>query len=181
MVKIETHILYLNSHNKFRTISIINFGNGYHEISVARDNKKNFAKNIPVQTDTGKKYYQIFLHSMEAENIIKKWINWESQGKDGFSHIQNASLSVNGSMDVTKFKEDQLKKLKTYLKSDKKIAESPCGYENYFECIQEDGSKFHFSISADGESISTDRAVYVVDYPDNIEIVELFKEIHNLH
>ncbi len=178
MVKIETHILYLNSHNKFRTISIINFGNGYHEISVAKDNKKNFAKNIPVRTDTGKKYYQIFLHSMKAENIIKKWINWESQGKDGFSSIQNASLSVNGSMDVTEFTEDQLKKLETYLKSDKKLAEAPCGYENYFECIQEDGSKFHFSISADGESISTDKAVYVVDYPDNVEIVELFKEIH---
>ena len=68
---------------------------------------------------------------MKAENIIKKWINWESQGKDGFSSIQNASLSVNGSMDVTEFTEDQLKKLETYLKSDKKLAEAPCGYENY--------------------------------------------------
>lgn len=72
MVKIETHILYLNSHNKFRTISIINFGNGYHEISVTRDNKKNFAKNIPVQTDTGKKYYQIFLHSNGSRKYYKE-------------------------------------------------------------------------------------------------------------
>lgn len=178
MVKIETHILYLNSHNKFRTISVINFGNGYHQISVEKDDTKNFAKNIPIHTDTGKKSNQVFLHSMEAEKIIKKWIKWEGQGKKGFSSIQSATLSVNGNPDVTEFTKDQLKKLEIYLESDKKTAEAPCGYENYFECIQEDGSKFHFSISADGESISTDRAVYIVDYPDNIEIVKLFKEIH---
>ena len=39
-------------------------------------------------------------------------------------------------------------------------------------------SKFHFSISADGESISTDKEVYEVDYPNNSEIVELFKNVY---
>lgn len=176
MVKIETHILYLNSHNKFRTISVTNFGNGYHEISVEKDDAEHFAKKISIKPDEGKKYNQVFLRSMEAEKIIKKWIHWESQGKKGFKSIQSANLIVNGNM--VQLTEDQTNKLKTYLKADKKTAGFPCGYENYFECIQDDGSKFHFSISADGESISTDRRVYTADYPDNLEIVELFKEIY---
>ena len=51
-------------------------------------------------------------------------------------------------------------------------------WENYFECIKEDGNSLHFSISADGENITTDKSVYAVDYPDNLEIVELFKELY---
>lgn len=118
---------------------------------VKKDDAKDFAKGISIKSDAGKK---------------------------GFELIQSASLNVDGNVDGIKLTEAQLKKLKTYLKADKKAAETPCGYENYFECIQDDGAKFHFSISADGESISTDRSVYVVDYPDNVEIVELFKEIY---
>lgn len=178
MVKIETHILYLNSHGKFRTIGVTNLGNGYHEISVEKDDAKDFAKGISIKSDTGKKYHQVFLHSLKMEKIIKEWIHWESQGEKGFESIQSVRLNVDGNEDGIEFTEAQLKKLKTYLKADKKPAEAPCGYENYFECIQVDGGEFHFSISADGESISTDKRVYIVDYPDNVEIVELFKEIY---
>lgn len=178
MIKIETHILYLNSHGEFRTVGVTDWGNGYHEISVEKDDAKNFAKGISIKSDTGKKYKQIFLRSTEAEKILKEWIHWESQGKKGFKSIQSVSLSVDGKTDEIKFTENQLKILKTYLKSDKKSAEAPCGYENHFECTQSDGNQFHFSISADGESISTDKSVYVVDYPDNMEMVYLLKELH---
>lgn len=176
-VKIEMHIVYLNSNGEFRTICVTDFGNGYHEISVEKDDKKDFAKKVPIKQDTGKNLHQVFLHSMEAENIIKEWINWESVGKESFEIIQSASLSVEGNPDVTRLTEEQLKKLKTCLKAAKKTTGNPCGYENYFECIQNDGTSFHFSISADGESISTDQGVYILDSPDNLEIVELFKEI----
>ena len=37
-VKIETHIVYLYSNGGFRTVDVINFGNGYHEISVWQKN-----------------------------------------------------------------------------------------------------------------------------------------------
>ena len=37
-VKIETHIVYLDSNGGFRTVDVINFGNGYHEISVWQKN-----------------------------------------------------------------------------------------------------------------------------------------------
>lgn len=178
MVKIETHILYLNSHGEFRTIGVTNFGNGYHEISVEKDDGKDFAKRISIKSDAGKKYQQVFLRSMDAEKIIKNWIHWESQGEEGFDSIKGASLTVEGKVNDIEFTEEQLKILKNYLKAEKKPSESPCGYENYFECTQDDGSKFHFSISADGESISTDKRVYAVDYPNNSEIVELFKNIY---
>ncbi|MDO4941679.1 MAG: hypothetical protein Q4E73_02415 [Lachnospiraceae bacterium] len=180
MPKIETHILYLNSHGEFRTIGITDFGNGYHEISVEKDDVEDFKKEISIQSDTGKKYHQVFLRSMEAEKIIKEWIHWESQGEKGFESIQSAGLTIDENVDGFKLTEDQLNKLKAYLKAEKKPAEAPCGCENYFECILDDESQFHFSISADGESISTDRGVYVVDYPDNAEIVELFKEINRI-
>ncbi|MCI9080377.1 MAG: hypothetical protein HFH68_15970 [Lachnospiraceae bacterium] len=177
MVKIDTHILYLNSHGEFRTINIVNFGNGYHEISVEKDDAKNFAKKIYIKSGTGKKYHHVFLRSMEAENIIKKWIHWEKQGKNGFGFVQSASLFYDGNPDGIKLSEDHLKKIKIYLEKCKKTDGAPCGYENYFECIQDNGDLFHFSISADGESISTDKSVYIVDYPDSERIAELLKEI----
>lgn len=178
MVEIEMHILYLNNHGEFRTICVTDFGNGYHQISVEKDNEKDFAKDVSIKSDAGENYSQVFLHSMEAENIIKEWVNWESGGKEEFEMVQSASLYVNGDMDGIGLTKEQLKKLKTYLKASKKTVENPCGCENYFECIKEDGNSLHFSISADGESISTDKSVYVVDYPDNLEIVELFKKLY---
>lgn len=177
-VKIETHILYLNSHGEFRTIGVTNFGNGYHEISVEKDDEKDFAKGMSIPSDAGEKYQQVFLRSMDAEKIVKKWIHWESQGEEGFDSIKSASLTVEGKVNKIELTEKQLKILKNYLKAEKKLLESPCGYENYFECTQNNGSKFHFSISADGESISTDKEVYEVDYPNNSEIVELFKNVY---
>lgn len=133
MVKIETHILYLNSHGEFRTISVTDFGDGYHEISVEKDDAEDFAKEIPIKSDAGKKYHQVFLRSMEAEKIIKEWIDWEGQGKKGFETIQSANMMYDGKVDGIKYTENQLKKLKTYLKADKKPATAPCGYENYFD------------------------------------------------
>lgn len=177
MVKIETHILYLNSHDEFRTISVTNFGSGYHEISVEKDDAEDFAKKISIKSDNGKKYHQVFLRSMEAEEIIKKWVHWEKQGKDGFGLIKSARMSYDGNADGIELQENQLKKLKAYLKSGRKTDGAPCGYENYFECTQDDGSKFHFSISADGESISTDKSVYTADYPGNEKIMKLLKRI----
>ncbi len=174
MVKIEVHMLYLNSHGKFRTICVTDFGNGYHQISVEMDN----AKDVSIKSDAGENYSQVFLYSMEAENIIKEWINWESAEKKEFEMVQSASMYVNGDMNGIALTKEQLKKLKTYLKAGKKTAENPCGCENYFECIKEDGNSLHFSISADGENITTDKSVYAVDYPDNLEIVELFKELY---
>ena len=177
MVKIETHIIYLNSHDEFRTVNIINFGNGYHEISVGKDDVENFAKKVSIKSGTGEKYNQVFLRSMEAEKVIKKWLNWEKQGKMGFRLVQSASLSYDGNADGIKLAEKPLNKLKKYLETCRKTGGTPCGYENYFECVQNDGNQFHFSISADGESISTDKGVYIIDYPYNEKIVEIFKQI----
>lgn len=177
MVKIQTHMLHLNSNGEFQTINIIGFGNGYYEISVQKDDKKDFAKDVTIKMDSGKKYNHVFVHSIDAEKILKKWINWENQGKKGFKMIKSASLFVGENADIITLTQKQLKKLKKYLKSGKKTASAPCGYENYFECKQRDGSRFHFSISADGESISTDKGVYTVDYPDNVEIVRMLKKL----
>ena len=176
-VKIETHIVYLNSHGEFRTIDIIKFGNGYHEISVEKDDAENFAKKVSIKSGTGKKYNQVFIRSMKAEKIVKKWLNWEKQGKKGFGLIKSASIFHDGNADGIKLAKKHLKKLETYLAKCRKTNGTPCGYENYFECVQNDGSKFHFSISADGESVSTDKGVYTIDYPYNEKIVEIFRQI----
>lgn len=176
MVRIETHILYVNSDGEFRTIGAVSFGNGYFEIFVEKDDAENFAKEVSMKSDTGEKYQHIFVRSMEAEKAIKGWIQWESQGEKGFGQIQSASWLADENADGIKLTESQLKKLKAYLKADRQPAEAPCGYECYFECIQDDGSKFHFSISADGETISTDKSVYRVDHPENEQVVELFEE-----
>lgn len=177
MVKIDTHIIYLNSNGKFRTINVTSFGNGYHEISVEKDDTENFSKKVSIKSRTGKKYRYVFLRSKKAEKIIKKWLNWEKQGKKGFSHIQSASLSYDRNTDRIKLPGKHLDVLKKYLAKCKKTNGAPCGYENYFECVQNDGRQFHFSISSDGESISTDKGVYMLDYPDNKKIVKLFKKI----
>lgn len=176
-VKIETHIVYLNSHGEFRTIDVINFGNGYHEISVEKDDAENLAKKVSIKSGTSKKYSQVFICSMKAEKIVKKWLDWEKQGKKGFRLIKSASMFQDGNADGFKLAKKHLKKLKTYLAKCKKTNGTPCGYENYFECVQNDGSKFHFSISADGESVSTDNGVYTIDYPHNKKIVEIFRQI----
>lgn len=162
-VKIETHIVYLDDNGGFRTIDVINFGNGYHEISI--------------KSGTGKKYNQVFIRSMKAEKIVKKWLDWEKQGKKGFRLIKSASMFHDGNADGIRLSKKHLKKLKTYLAKCRKTDGAPCGYENYFECVQNDGSKFHFSISADGESVSTDKGVYTIDYPHNEKIVEIFRQI----
>ena len=114
---------------------------------------------------------------MKAEKIVKKWLNWEKQGKKGFGLIKSASIFHDGNADGIKLAKKHLKKLETYLAKCRKTNGTPCGYENYFECVQNDGSKFHFSISADGESVSTDKGVYTIDYPHNEKIVEIFRQI----
>ena len=177
MTKIETHMIYLNKQGKFRTISVTSFGNGYHELSVEKDDTENFAKSLAIKADTDKKYKQIFLRSKDAEKKIKSWIHWEDQDDKGFDAIQNAYLSVDGSLDNIKLTDNQLQLLQKHLRSGKRTSESPCGSEYYFTCTQEDGKTFHFSISADGESVSTDKNVYTIDHPNNVKIAKLLKDI----
>ncbi|OKZ75901.1 MAG: hypothetical protein BHV87_04735 [Clostridiales bacterium 36_14] len=177
-MNIEMHIVYLNSHGEFRTITVTNFGDGYHEISIEKDDTEDFAKKVPIKSNTGEKYQQVFFRSLDIEKTVKSWINWEVQGNKGFDSIKSASLSADGKVNAINFTENQLRVLKKYLKEAKKSSESPCGYENHFECTQHDGSKFHFSISADGECISTDKSVYVVKNPENLEMVKLLKDIY---
>ncbi len=177
-VRIHLHMIYQNSHGEFQTIQVTDFGDGYHQISVAVDDSEDFSKDISIKSDSGKKIKEVFIQSKSAEKMLKNWLKWEKQGEKGFRLIKSASvLADNGKKQINVSKKD-LKLLKKFLQMKKEKLQSPCGYEYHFECILNDGSKFHFSISADGESISTDKGVYGINNSMNEKIIDLLKKIN---
>lgn len=161
--RIQTKILSLNSHAEFRTICLTSYGNGYHEISVVKDDFDDFAKQADILSTQGKKYDQIFLKSEEVEKIIKRWIAWEKDSKQKFASIQKATVSVAEEKESFELNKKDIALLKKCLLSKKKVVESPCGTEFHFECTLQAGTVFHFSLSADGDSISTDEQIYSIE------------------
>lgn len=173
--RIETHLVYLNGDGDYRTILIETFGDGYERISVEKDKKENFSQEVFIKMQDGKKLESVALKSVEAEKMVKNWIKWEDQGEGGFSNVEKVTFTnQNGSVKLT---EEEIEKLKKYVSSDKNEIESPCGSDNYFECVQKNGSKFHFSISGDGDCISTDKCVYEVIDGNNEDFVKFINQV----
>lgn len=159
-IPIELHFVLLTENRKYRDVSISNLGDGYHQISIAKDNKDNFSKTVPIQSEKDARYESLFIKSDSMEKMIKGWINWEKEGKTAFHKIKSVKLSTMEKRDAVTLNQEQINRLKTYLKVAKKELSQPCSEDYYFEATLENGKKFHFSISGDGDFISTDRGVY---------------------
>lgn len=178
MSKIQTKLLVLNSHGEFRTVHATTYGKGYHEISVVKDDPDDFSKTVYIKSDKGEKKKHIFLYSNEIEKIIKKWILFEKE--QSFDQISRAALSVDGENSSVQLSKEELDVLKKCLK-DRKVASqnTPCGHDCYFVCELQDGNEFHFSVCSDGESLSTDQQVYIIDGSDSKKLFSLLKSIKN--
>lgn len=176
MPRIQTKLLYLNSHGEFRTISITSYGEGYHEISVEKDDVENFSKPVKFKVDKGGKKKHVFLQSDEIEKKIKEWISFEKDG-ECFEKINQAKLFIDEQNTSTQLQDKEIDILKKYVKSRKKTVDTPCGHDNYFKCTLHDGSTFHFSICSDGESLSTDQNIYSIDSSTSSKISDLLKSI----
>lgn len=119
---------------------------------------------------------ELFVKSMELEEIIKKWTGFETKGESEFDTIKEASLTFDGDTDEIKLSEKEIENLKTCLKLEKKFAESPCDNGAHFECVQENGDRFHFSIASDGDFICMDQYVYEVKSPGGEKISKFLRE-----
>lgn len=176
MPRIQTKLLFLNSHGEFRTISVTSYGNGYHELCVEKDDSENFSQKVFVKLDSGDKKKRVFLQSYELEKIIKKCISFE-KNDDIFEKISKAEISVDEQDVSIRLRDKEIEMLKNYVKTRKKTVDNPCGHDNYFKCTLADGSNFHFSVCLDGESLSTDNQVYTIDNSVSCKICDLLKSI----
>lgn len=172
--RFKTNILILNSHGEFRTVCVTSYGKGYHEVTFEKDDKDNFSKNISIVSEQGVKKKHIFLQSNKLENMIKKWILFEKEDKD-FSSIKEAIMTTEDGKVRKKLSKEEINLLKKCVVNKQKTVNNPCGHDCYFECVLDDGSNFHFSLCADGESMSTDKNVFVIDKSQIAKLAVLLK------
>lgn len=174
MTRIKTNILILNSHGEFRTVCVTSYGKGYHEITSEKDDKDNYSKNVSIASEQGAKMDRVFLQSNKLENMLKDWISFEKEEKD-FVSIKEATMTMDGEKEGKKLSEEEISLLKKCVKEKQKTMNNPCGHDCYFDCVLEDGSYFHFSLCSDGESMSTDKNVYVIDKSKTEKLAKLLK------
>ena len=143
---IEAHMVYLNSHS----------------VDVQADDEKKFAKDLKIKIQSEKNKKQIYLKSSKLENLIKKWIGYRETAAEEFEQIKSVvyeNESINKSVEL---KEQQISELKKLTQNNKIIDGMPCDTNNYFVCTLSTNKKLHFSISSDGDCLSTDDHVYML-------------------
>ena len=159
---IEAHMVYLNSHSEFRTINLVFYNDGYFSVDVKADDEENFAKDIKIKVQSGRNKKQLYLKSGKLEKLIKKWIGYREVDVKEFEQIESAvyeNESINKSVEL---KEQQISELKKLTQNNKIIDGMPCDTNNYFVCTLSTNKKLHFSISSDGDCLSTDDHVYML-------------------
>lgn len=159
---IEAHMVYLNSHSEFRIINLAFYKNGFFSVDVQADDEKKFAKDMKIKIQSEKNKKQIYLKSSKLENLIKKWIGYREVDVKEFEQIESAvyeNESINKSVEL---KEQQISELKKLTQNNKIIDGMPCDTNNYFVCTLSTNKKLHFSISSDGDCLSTDDHVYML-------------------
>ena len=159
---IEAHMVYLNSHSEFRIINLTFYKNGFFSVDVQADDEKKFAKDLKIKIQSEKNKKQIYLKSSKLENLIKKWIGYRETAAEEFEQIKSVvyeNESINKSVEL---KEQQISELKKLTQNNKIIDGMPCDTNNYFVCTLSTNKKLHFSISSDGDCLSTDDHVYML-------------------
>lgn len=162
MCKIESNIVYLNSHGEFRTIGVVSYGDGYCEIFSREDSTEDFAEYVKLKNSKGEDVEQIFFKSEDVEKTLRDWIGFKEKKTDNFDKIKSASLFYLD-YDEIKLSDEQIEELKGYLKLCNRFGENPCGAEACFEAETSDGEKLYFSVAADGDFVCTDNHVYEID------------------
>ena len=176
---IDTRFVFLNSHGEYIIITLSCLGDGYCLISSGADGETRDLEDIPIKSDDGKKYkYGAFVCSKALEKCIKQWISWEDIGDKGFDQIESMVMNYKYAPEkAVELPETAIKQIQKYLKHIDGTDYGTCGDEHQIVAKLKNGKAFHFSISADGDGVSTDKIIYTISNGDEkTKLIKLLNE-----
>ena len=165
ITRIDTRFVFLNSHGEYITITLNCFGDGYCLISSAADGETDFANELTIKSDNGKKHKDgVVIFSKSLEKCIKQWISWEDIGDKGFDQIESMVMNYKYAPEkAVELPETAIKQIQKYLKHIDGTDYGTCGDEHQIVAKLKNGKAFHFSISADADCICTDKIIYTIE------------------